>query len=220
MRPISYLFFVTFDPLACNISEKSNLSIIAKGARTMKTDISDQVLYQDFLAGDLSAFDSIMSKYRTCLICFIQNYVKNWDVAEDLAQDVFVYLLVKKEPYDFKYSMKTYLFTIGKSRAINYLKKEKHIPLEDYHLTDHPSALQNQIEEAVLTEERKQLLYQAIAQLKPSQRAAVFLADIEGLSTKELCKTLKKSPSQAKMILYRARKNLRKILEKEGLTNE
>lgn len=59
------------------------------------------------------------------VIYFINRFVKNVDIAEDLAQDVFVYVLINKKEYDFKYSLKTYLYTIGKCRAINYLKREK-----------------------------------------------------------------------------------------------
>ena len=49
------------------------------------------------------------------------------DVAEDLAQDVFVYILMNQEKYDSKYSLKAYLYTIAKSKTLNYIKREKKI---------------------------------------------------------------------------------------------
>ena len=52
-------------------------------------------------------------------------YVKNIEIAEDIAQDSFMYMIINKVEYDFKYSFKTYLYTIAKSRALNYLKREK-----------------------------------------------------------------------------------------------
>lgn len=58
---------------------------------------------------------------------FINQIVKNIDVSEDLAEDVFVYMLIHQKEYDFKFSFQTYLYTIGKSRAINYIKKEKRV---------------------------------------------------------------------------------------------
>lgn len=185
----------------------------------MKTALSDKELYEAFLAGDHASFDALMSKYRVHLIGFIQSYVRNLEVAEDLAQDVFVNLLIKRKKYDFKYSMKTYLFTIARSRAINYLKKEKPISLEEYHIAEQ-DLYENSIEEGFIAKERDAILYNAIQKLCEKQRVAVYLADLEGLSNKEVGKALGKSVSETKMILYRARKNLKKLLEQEGFTNE
>ncbi|MBR4087219.1 MAG: RNA polymerase sigma factor [Clostridia bacterium] len=190
-----------------------------KGGNHLKTALSDKELYEAFLAGDHASFDALMSKYRVHLIGFIQSYVRNLEVAEDLAQDVFVNLLIKRKKYDFKYSMKTYLFTIARSRAINYLKKEKPISLEEYHIAEQ-DLYENSIEEGFIAKERDAILYNAIQKLCEKQRVAVYLADLEGLSNKEVGKALGKSVSETKMILYRARKNLKKLLEQECFTNE
>ena len=88
---------------------------------------TDKKLYQEFLKGNNSSFEKIVIKHKDKLIYFISTYVKNIDIAEDIAQDVFVYILVHRVNYDFKYSLKTYLFTIAKSKALNYIKREKKI---------------------------------------------------------------------------------------------
>ena len=89
-----------------------------------KTDVE---LYREFLLGNKEAFEEIVVRYKDKLIYFIARYVKTIEIAEDLAQDTFVYILVNKKEYDFKYSLKTYLYTIAKCRAWNYLKREKRI---------------------------------------------------------------------------------------------
>ena len=181
----------------------------------------DVKLYKEFLMGNQESFDVLMDKYRNSLICFIQGYVKNIDIAEDLAQDVFVYILINKKEYDFKYRMKTYLYTIARSRALNYLKREKKIiSLEeniDYYANKENI---NQIEDTVFSNDKKRNIHNAIKKLNESQQRAVFLADIEELSYREICKITGKTLSQIKMTIYRARKNLKKILMEEGLNNE
>ena len=184
----------------------------------MKTQLSDKELYEAFLSGDNTSLEVIISRYRMRLIRFIQSYVKSFEIAEDLAQDVFVYLLIKRKKYDFKYSMKTYLFTIGKSRAINYLKRESAVSFKNVY-ADEPS-YENMPEDSILTKEQNMILYKAIRQLNEKQCAAVYLSDIEGLSNKEVSIALGKTLSETKMILYRARKNLRTILEQEGFRYE
>ena len=86
---------------------------------------SDIELYKLFLKGDNDAFNYLIIKHRKMLTNFIMTYVKNIEIAEDIAQDSFMYMIINKVEYDFKYSFKTYLYTIAKSRALNYLKREK-----------------------------------------------------------------------------------------------
>ena len=171
----------------------------------------DKRLYKEFILGNNDAFEQIMNKYRENLIYFIQRIVKSFDVAEDIAQDVFVYVLINKKEYDFKYTLKTYLYTIGRSRAINYLKKEKRcVSLNLEHQGNY------EIEEIMFLNERKRNLKESINKLLPQHQLVIYLADIEELPYKEICKIMNKSMVQIKMLIYRARKNLKIILGKES----
>lgn len=125
---------------------------------------------------------------------------------------MFVYLLIHKENYDFNYSLKTYLYTIAKSKALNYLKREKRIvAINENDIYDVQS-----LEEKVFLNERKNNLKQAMLKLKPEYQSAVYLADIEELSYKEIGEIMKKSESGIKSLIYRARKSLEEILRKEA----
>ena len=152
-----------------------------------------------------------MDKYIESVIYFINKFVKNIDVAEDLAQDVFVYILINKKEYDFKYSLKTYLYTIGKYRAFNYLKREKRI----IHLNDDIYTDGSEIDDIVFKKEKNKNLKEEINKLNDEQSTVVFLADIEELSYKEICKILGISMPKLKSLIYRARKKLKVILLKE-----
>lgn len=168
-------------------------------------------LYNEFILGNNDAFEQIMNRYRENLIYFIQRIVKSFDVAEDIAQDVFVYVLINKKEYDFKYTLKTYLYTIGRSRAINYLKKEKRcVSLNLEHQGNY------EIEEIMFLNERKRNLKESINKLLPQHQLVIYLAKIEELPYKEICKIMNKSMVQIKMLIYRARKNLKIILGKES----
>ena len=81
--------------------------------------------YRRFLNGDESAFDDIMKELFNNLVFFINGYVHDVYAAEDIAIDVFSDLIVHKHRYNFKVTLKTYLFMIGRSRALNYIKHRK-----------------------------------------------------------------------------------------------
>ena len=182
--------------------------LLLRGGIILEEDIT---LYKKFLAGDNNSFDILMDKHKNSLIYFIQRYVKVIEIAEDLAQDVFVYLLINKTKYNFDFSLKTYLYTIGKCRALDYLKREKKIVHinEDYLYSD------DELEDEIFNKERAENLRKAITQLKPEYQSAIYLSDIENLKYKEICIILDKSMPQIKMLIHRARKNLEYILRKE-----
>ena len=68
----------------------------------------DKELYMNFLQGDMSALEKLIIKYKKNLTYFIFSYVKNMDLAEDIFQNVIVYILEKKEQYNFNYSFNNY----------------------------------------------------------------------------------------------------------------
>jgi len=172
------------------------------------------VFYKRFLEGDESAFEEILNTYREGLTFFICRYVKNVDVAEDIAADVFAYIIFKPKKYNFKVSLKTYLYTIGRSRALDWLRKEskrRHIPIES--LYNEPSDNNKTLEETVIAEEEKRRLYAAMDKLPDDYKTAMHLVYFEGLSYEEAAKVMDKNKKQIENIIYRAKKTLRKYLE-------
>ena len=81
--------------------------------------------YRRFLDGDESAFDEIMKELFHGLVFFVDRYVHDVHAAEDIAIDAFSDLIVHKHRYNFKVTLKTYLYMIGRSRALDYLKHRK-----------------------------------------------------------------------------------------------
>ena len=64
--------------------------------------------YRRYLDGEQEAFGEIVDLYRENLIFFIHRYVNNLDTAEDLAEDVFVELIVHPGRFEGKCSLNTF----------------------------------------------------------------------------------------------------------------
>ena len=180
---------------------------------------TDKELYKEFLQGSKESFEELVIKHKDSMIYFIQKYVKSIDIAEDLAQDVFVYILEHKKNYKFEYCLKTYLYTIAKSKALNYIKREKRIVAIDEKEYENIKDVE-ELEEKVFKNERAENLKNAIQKLKLEYQNVIYLADIEELSYKEIAHILKKTNSSVKVLIYRAREALRKIMIEEGYKNE
>ena len=171
--------------------------------------------YRRFLDGEDGAFDEIIKELFDKLVFFINRYVHDLHTAEDIAIDVFSDLLVNKNRYNFKVSLKTYLFMLGRSRALNYIKHRKVIDFVA--LKNAENNTENiSLEETVIFEERKRVVNNALAKLTEDMRVAVHLVYFESLSYEEAAKVMKKTKKQVDNLLYRAKGELRIILGKDG----
>ena len=172
--------------------------------------------YRRFLDGDDSAFDDIMKELFHRLVFFLDRYVHDIHTAEDLAIDTFSDLLVHRHRYNFKVTLKTYLFMIGRSRALDYIKHRKIINFVELSEAETINNDEKTLEELVLIDERKRMVNIAIAQLTEDMRIAIHLIYFEDMSYDEAGKVMKKNRKQVDNLLYRAKKELRIILGKDG----
>lgn len=174
--------------------------------------------YRRYLDGDEAAFDKIVTEYFEPLVSFLTGYVREHAVAEDIAMDAFADLIVHRHRYDFRVSFKTYLFMLGRSRALNYLKRSKLLafsPLEDANEVADPSLIP---EELLLTKERSRILGEAMETLRPDQREAIRLVYWQGLSCEDAAKVMRKNRKQVYNLLFRGKNALKTVLEKKGET--
>ena len=172
--------------------------------------------YRRFLNGDESAFESIMKELFYGLVFFIDGFVHDTHAAEHLAIDVFSDLVVHRHRYNFKVSLKTYLYMVGRSRALDYLKHRKvlsFVELSQAHTLADDAAV---LEETVLAGQRKRQVNAAIARLPEDMRIAVHLVYFEEMTYEEAAKVMRKNRKQVDNLLYRAKKELRIILGKDG----
>lgn len=176
------------------------------------TDTID--LWSRFVKGDDSAFDEILTLYREGLTYFIYRFVKNMTTAEDIAIDVFAELIIHKRRYNGKASLKTYLYIIARSRAIDYLRHQNKIVISE--LDESLCEEETSPEETLLANERARAVNDAIKKLPSEMQEAVYLIYFENLSYKEAAKVMKKSPKQIDNLLYRAKNELKILLRKDG----
>lgn len=90
--------------------------------------------YRRFLGGDDKGIAEIVGDYKDGLILYLNGYVNNIHIAEELAEDTFFRLVVKKPKFSGKSTFKTWLYAIGRNVAADYLRhssKSAGIPIDD-----------------------------------------------------------------------------------------
>ena len=172
--------------------------------------------YRRFLNGDEKAFDEIMEELFFGLVFFVDRYVHDVHAAEDIAMDAVSDLFVHRHRYNFKVSLKTYLYMLGKSRALNYLKKRKRERTADLSEANGKEDEENDLETTVLSDERSQKINEALAHLPDEMRRAVHLVYLEGMTYADAAKVMGMKSKQIDNLLCRAKKDLRAILGEGG----
>ncbi len=170
--------------------------------------------------GDESGLIEIIRDYKDGLILYLSSIVGDLNTAEDIAEDTFVVLGTKKPKDKGKSSFKTWLYTIGRNAAIDYMRKKarkKELPLE---LSHDISGDELDLEKAYIREEQKITIHKALRSLKPEYRQILWLEYFEQLSMKDASRIMKKSVHAAEVLASRARQALRAELEREGFSYE
>ncbi|MBO5110647.1 MAG: RNA polymerase sigma factor [Clostridia bacterium] len=175
--------------------------------------------YRRYLDGETAQFDYIIEAYRENLIFYIQRYVHNLADAEDLAMDAFADLIIHPKRYRFGSSLKTYLFSIGAHKAIDFLRKRRREVTYDGDALARMSAEEETLAEHVIKNERARALLAAIDRLPEDYRNAVYLVYFEEMSYAEAGRVLGKSEKQINNLCYRAKGALRQHLEKGGFSH-
>ena len=177
-------------------------------------ETDDKLLYKSFLNGDMKAFEDLTTKYRKNLISFIYRYVKNLDIAEDIFQDVILYLINKKEIYNFNYSFKTFLYTIARSKSLNYIRDQK--SKYDYSEISENLFIDDELlENTIIRKERNEEIKKVFQKLNKEYQEVIYFTQIEELSYIEVSEIMGKSVSQIKNLVHRARIKLKKLLIEE-----
>ncbi|MCQ2484280.1 MAG: RNA polymerase sigma factor [Clostridia bacterium] len=170
--------------------------------------------YRRFLNGDKDALTEIIRDYKDGLTFFVNGITDNLTVAEDIVQETFIKLYVKKPRFKGKSSFKTWLYRIGRNTAVDYLRHRRKADLISLDETIEYTASD------YFREDRNIILHKAIIRLKPEYSQVLWLTYFEGMSNDEVTAILGKSKNNTAVLLHRAKEALKKELIKEGLDDE
>ncbi|MEM1303313.1 MAG: sigma-70 family RNA polymerase sigma factor [Planctomycetota bacterium] len=173
---------------------------------------------------DAGAFEELMRRYQTRVVSLMVHLVGRRDMAEDLAQDVFLRVYRARERYVPGSKFSTWLFTIANNVASNALRslsrrKESTAPAlpgeTGANPLEHMAAAASALMPARLADkaEMQAVVARAIEGLNERQRTAVLLAKFEQLSYAEIGEIMDMTPQAIKSLLSRAREKLRTLLE-------
>ncbi len=213
----------------------------ASSSTNASTAEDERNLVAALRGGDEAAFMTVLNRYHTPLLRLARVYVPNQTAAEEVVQETWIGLLQGIGRFEERSSLKTWLFHILMNRAKTHAQREgrsipfsslpgaddeqadggieadRFLPLDDPQWPggwkSFPQRWDEIPEERLLSLETRSHIEQAIQALPPAQREVITLRDVEGWTSDEVCDFLGISQANQRVLLHRARAQVRRALE-------
>ncbi|MED3550209.1 sigma-70 family RNA polymerase sigma factor [Cytobacillus praedii] len=166
-----------------------------------------------------SEFQTIIYEYNDYLLQLSYLYVKEWNTAEDIVQEVFINYWLKSNEFKGNSSIKTYLTRITINKCKDYLKSWRY---RTHTLTNAFTVFIRQKNRLILHDEQL-IVAEAVFALPIKLREVIVLYYYNELSIIEISNIINTSASTIKYRLKTAKERLRKMLSTqqwEVLINE
>lgn len=187
---------------------------------------SDALLVARTREGDQRAFDQLIRKHQRTVYRLACRLLGDPDDAGDATQDVFLRAYENLPRFRADGNFRSWLLTIATNHCMSfrrYRRRRRMEPLDEGIKGDPPDwAPQAPSNPARLAEAKEELqrVRRAMAQLPPRQRVALSLFTLDDLSIAGVAQIMRCSQGTVKATIHRARENLRRALEREGLRSE
>jgi RNA polymerase sigma-70 factor (ECF subfamily) len=198
----------------------------------------EQELLAALRAGDEAAFEGLVRDYQPLMLRLARAFTPSGAVAEEVVQEAWLGVIRGLDAFEGRSSLRTWITSIVVNRAKTRGERERRtlpfsslrehddgpaVDPDRFLPADHPrwpghwaaapSMWEGDPEARLLGDEVGAVLSEAIDRLPPGQRAVVRLRDVEGWSSEEVCRTLRLSEVNQRVLLHRGRSKLRQALE-------
>ena len=187
----------------------------------MTSEVSDAKLVEQVQRGDTSAFDLLVRKYQHKVLKLVSRFVSDQAEAEDVAQEAFIKAYRALPSFRGESAFYTWLYRIAINTAKNALVSNRRRPVDfDLDLQD-PEQYERQArlkegdtpEGLLLTEEIRQTVQAAMAELPEDLRTAIMLRELDGLSYEEIAERMSCPVGTVRSRIFRAREAIDKKLK-------
>jgi RNA polymerase sigma factor (sigma-70 family) len=185
---------------------------------------TDGVLVRQALAGDERAFESLVHRYETSVFACICRYLRDYDQACDVLQEVWLQLFRSLPTLHTEAPLGPWLFQVARNRSLDALRKKGRRDILYFSDLEREADEEGQSSLACLPDSHplpdelaeqhdlQHVIHQAIQALPPEFRTVVLLRSAAQLSFTEIGRVLHKPETTVKSCFHRARPRLAALL--------
>jgi RNA polymerase sigma-70 factor (ECF subfamily) len=160
-------------------------------------------------SGDADGYEYLYARYADNVFSYVRKIHRDEHDAEDVTQQVFAKLFTAIRRYEAQnVPFSAWILRIARNAAIDYMRGDKLVPVEDVHGSEPGSP--------EIGQDRRRTLTDALRCLPQGQREVVMLRLVAGLTPSEIATRIGKSESAVHGLHHRGRQTLRHELEIAG----
>jgi len=182
---------------------------------------SDEKLVSQYLKGDEKSLEILIKRYLKPIYSFVYRYIGNAQDAEDITQDTFIKAWRHLKRFKPQKKFKTWIFTIAKNTAIDFLKKKKDIPFSQFENEEGENIITETLadtsplpSEPLEHQDVSRILSEAMGKLSPKYRTVLFLRYNDHFTFREIAEVLSEPLHTVKSRHRRTLIQLKKLLPK------
>ena len=184
----------------------------------MLTEAEETTLIAPVVNDDNSTFTELYNDYFARVDNYVHYRVDDFHAADDLVSQIFEKLFAKLKYYQpEKAIFSTWLFSIARNTITDYYRSQKRKQVVSLDISPELTDSKPDPIDIVILNETRQHLQKALASLSQRERDIIALKFWSGSSNKAIAEIMGISESNARVILFRAMRRLRIILESQGL---
>ncbi|NTW23311.1 MAG: RNA polymerase sigma-70 factor [Lentimicrobium sp.] len=175
---------------------------------------SEDRFTQGLKNGDEKVFEELFKAYYTPLCDYCLRYVSDADMAEEIVQDLFFKMWVKREELNINVSIKSYFYISLRNHALNYINRLK---IQDRYNQFVEIRTRNDVDYPIDVLEEKdmeRIMKQAIAMLPEKRREIFEMSRFEDMKYSEIAEKLNVSVKTVESQMSKALEHMRKVLSK------
>ena len=196
----------------------------------MNLNMTDNILIERFLEGDINAFNMLVWRWEKPILNFIYRHIGNEETAQDICQLVFIRVFKKLKTLRERQKFSSWIYRIALNLCRDEYKKRKnrhHISIETDPKDDTSYSYKQMIDSSIQTPEDLchqqsviELLKEALMTLPEEQRIIIIMKQYQGLKFIEIADILKQPVNTIKSRLYYGLRALRKYFEESKVNKE
>lgn len=187
----------------------------------MNEQLTDQVLIERIQSGDKQAFNLLVIKYQNKVCNLISRYVNNQSDVADVAQETFIKAYRAIPSFRGESAFYTWLYRIAVNTAKNHLvalgrrPPATDVDAEEAEYFETGSALKeiSNPENLTLSNELKEVVFNAIEALPEDLKTAMTLRELDGLSYEEIADVMECPVGTVRSRIFRAREAVEKKIQ-------
>ena len=187
---------------------------------------SDEFLIQQFRSGNNTAFDILLKRYQSKVFSYIMQLVKDYDLANDIFQEVFIKVVInlKKESYHHEGKLLSWILRISHNQVIDYFRKSSKMPFvgrsssnPDFDIFSVLKLEDSSIEDVMINDQILKDVRLLIHELPQDQKEVVKMRFFMKMSFKEIAEKTGVSINTSLGRMRYALINLRKLIDEKQL---